>query len=273
MCIAAAQDKHQIPQRGNARTQAYIFYMNKLILLLFFSLPLTSIAQKDSTKLIRGFPITDYMPDIGDSIKIVQINLLDGTKLVDKQLGLLKGIYRDKYADTATIGAGRCNLIKGEYYYFTINYKESGKLPREGDLLFTWVDKKPIYYGNIASLASQFIGLKNVYDISFYDRYTVFSKWNKSDEEVLLDSMVTDIHFGGNYFLTNGPSMNLKIESGKYKGKMVLNTMIVCGKADVTDFLEYVIARPRLYAGKEWKLCEVFATWLNAGAPAVVKNE
>ena len=247
--------------------------MNRLLLLLFFFLPFTSIAQKDTTtKWIRSFPITDYMPDIGDSVKIVQIKLDGGTRLVEKQVGLLKGIYRDKHTDTATIGAGRCNLIKGDYYYFTINYKESGKPPRAGDLLFTLVDKTPIYYGNIAPLAAQFIGLKNVYDISFYDRNTIFSNWSKNNEEVLLDSMVADVHFGGSYFLTNNPSMNAKIGSGKYKDKMVLNTMIASSKKDITDFLEYMIARPRLYAGNEWKLCEIFATWLVSGAPTVLKN-
>jgi hypothetical protein len=246
--------------------------MNKLLLILFFLFPFTSVGQSDTTKWVRAFPITDYMVDIGDSIKIVQIKLDGGIKLVEKQVGLLKGMYRDKHADTATIGAGRCNLIKGDYYYFTINYKQSGKLPRAGDLLHTLVGKSPIYYGNIPRLASHFIGLKNIYDNSFYDRYTVFSKWDKSNEEALLDSMVVDIHFCGDYFLTNSPSMNVKIASGKYKDKMVLNTMIVCGKGDITDFLEYMIARPRLYAGKEWKLCEVFATWLVSGAPTVVKN-
>ncbi len=246
--------------------------MKRLLLLFFLYFSLTSYGQKDTTKWIRAFPITDYMPDIGDSIKIVQINLPNGIKLAEKQIGLLKGIYRNKHTDTAIIGAGRCNLIKGDYYYFTINNKQSGIMPRAGDLLFTMVDKTPIYYGNIPRLASQFIGLKNVYDISFYDRYSVFSKWSKSNEEVLLDSMVADIHFAGNYFLTNSPSMNKNIESGKYKDKMVLNTMIACNKSDVTDFFEYMIARPRLYAGVEWKLCEIFATWLVSGAPAIAKN-
>lgn len=246
--------------------------MNKLLLFLFFFFPLTSVCQTDTTKWVRAFPITDYMLDIGDSIKIVQINLPDGPKLVEKQVGLLKGLYRDKHADTVTIGYGRCNLIKGDYYYFTINYKQSGTPPRAGDLLHTLVDKTPIYYGNMAQLASHFIGLKDLYEKSFYDRNTIFSNWSKSKEEVSLDSMVVDIHFGGNYFLTNEPSMNTKIETGKYKDKMVLNTMIACEKGDITDFLEYMIARPRLYAGKEWKLCEVFATWLVSGAPRVVKN-
>jgi hypothetical protein len=250
----------------------YNFFMNKLLLALCFFFSLTSFGQKDTTKWVRAFPITDYMRDIGDSIKIVQVNLPSGVKIAEKQIGLLKGIYRDKHSDTIVIGAGRCNLIKGDYYYFTINYKQSGTLPREGDLLFTMVDKEPIYYGNIVKIASQFIGLKNVYGNPLYDRYNVFSKWNKNNEEALIDSMVTDIHFTGNYFLTNNPSMNVKVKGGKYDGKMVLNTMIASNRQDVNDFLEYMIARPRLYAGHEWKISEVFATWLSEGAPTVIKN-
>jgi hypothetical protein len=244
--------------------------MSKLLSALFVLFSLTSFGQKDTTKWVRAFPITDYMMDIGDSIKIVQVNLPAGA-IAEKQIGLLKGIYRDKHADTITIGLGRCNLIKGDYYYFTINYKQSGVLPRIGDLLFTMVDKTPIYYGNIVKVASQFIGLQNVYENALYDRYTIFSKWKRSDEEAAVDSMVADIHFTGNYFLTNNPSMNVKVKGGKYDGKMVLNTMITCNKQDVNDFLEYMIARPRLYAGREWKISEVFATWLSECAPTVVR--
>jgi hypothetical protein len=246
--------------------------MNKLFLSAFFFFALTCFGQKDTTKWVRALPITDYMMDMGDSIKIVQIKLPDGTRIAEKQVGLLKGIYRENYADTMTIGAGRCNLIKGDYYYFTINYKESGRLPREGDLLYTMFEKTPVYAGNIVKLASYFIGLKNVYENSLYDRYGVFLKWGKNDEERLVDSMVADIHFTGNYFLTNNPSMNVKIKGGKYDGRMVLNTMTTINREEVTDLLGYMIARPRLYAGHEWKIAEIFATWLSEGAPAVIKN-
>jgi hypothetical protein len=232
---------------------------------------LTGIAQNDTAKWVRAFPITDYMKDIGDSVKVVQVHLPDGVTIADKQIGLLRGIYRDKHSDTGLIGAGRCRLIKGDYYYFTIHYKQGGQLPREGDLLYTFVDKTPVYRGNIVRLASDYIGFQNVYEKPMYDRYSVFSQWEKRDEEALIDSMVADIRFTGDYFLQNNPGMNIKIKSGQYKDKMVLNTMIACGKKDVTDFLEYMIAKPLLYAGHEWKISEVFATWLSESAPMVIK--
>jgi hypothetical protein len=66
--------------------------------------------------------------------------------------------------------------------------------------------------------------------------------------------------------------MNVKIKGGSRDGKMVLNTMKVCSTEDVTDFLEYMIARPRLYSGRQWKISEVFATWLSEGAPTIIKK-
>ncbi len=66
--------------------------------------------------------------------------------------------------------------------------------------------------------------------------------------------------------------MNAPIKSGAYSGKLLLNAMMACTQQDVSDFLEYMIARPVLYAGHEWKVAEIFATWLTEGAPTVVKK-
>ena len=62
--------------------------------------------------------------------------------------------------------------------------------------------------------------------------------------------------------------MNYKdIFEQSYKGKKVLSVMIACKSSYVKDFMSYIIARPRLYAGKKWKISEIFATWLVEGAP------
>lgn len=245
--------------------------MNKLLLVVFSLFSFIAGAQTDTTKWVRGFPITDYMVDLNDSMKVVQIVLPGEVTIKDKQVGLLRGIYRDKPSDTMLVGAGRCNLIKGEYYYFSINYKKSGKSPKQGDLLFAFVDKSPVYRGNIVKLTAFYIGLKNVYEMPLYDRAGIFKQWKKSDEDILMDSMVADIRFTGNYFLANNPTMNVAIKSGKHTGKMVLNTMQICDKKDVIDFLEYMIARPNFYAGNNWKIAEIFATWLSLGGPTVIK--
>ena len=245
--------------------------LKKIFLAIILFASFKSIAQKDTTKWVRAFPITNYIVDASDSIRIVQLLLPDGVVIADKQLGLLKGMYRDKLSDTAAIGTGRCNLVKGNYYYFTINNKKSGIKPREGDLMFVLMDKPAVYAGKIIKLASHFIGLQNINEKPFYNRYDVFYQWSKTNEELLVDSMLADIHYTGDYFLKNSPGINVNIKSGKYEGKPVLNIMITSNRQDVTDFLDYMTVRPYLYAGHEWKISEIFATWLSEGAPTVVK--
>jgi hypothetical protein len=246
--------------------------MKRLVLPFFLLISIAGLGQSDSSRSIRAFPITGYMLDASDSVKIVQLHLPTDVRIADKQIGLLKGIYRDAHADTGAIGTGRCNLIKGDYYYFTINYRKSGQIPREGDLLYTFVERAKIFNGNIVPLATHYIGLNDVYGEPLYNRSDIFSKWTKADEDRTLDSMIADIHFTANYFLENNPSMNVRIKSGKNEGKMVLNTMLTSKKADIIDFFEYMAVRPNLYAGREWKISEVFATWLSEGAPVVIKR-
>jgi hypothetical protein len=202
----------------------------------------------------------------------VQVHLPDGLKLKEKQVGVLKGVYSTHHSDTSMIGAGRCHLIKGDYYYFSINHKASGRIPKENDLLYVVVDKPIVHFDRIAKVAANYIEIQNVYEEPFFDRYKIFSSWTAGDEEESIDSMKNDIRFTGDYFLKNDPSMNVKIQGGKYNGQMVLNTMIKCTNEDVKDFLDYIVVRPQLYAGKEWKLSEIYATWLSSGLPTVIKE-
>ena len=164
-------------------------------------------------------------------------------------------------------GYGRCNLIKGDYYYFTIGNNKSGKPFKAGDLLYTMIEKTGIYYGKVAQVAGHLVRLLSVYDVHFYEPAAVFSNWNKQQELAAIDSFVADIRFTGKYFLEHDPSMDKNITTGIFKGKTTLHVMADCQSSYVTDFLGYMIAHPRLYAGRDWKVSEIFATWLSEGAP------
>ncbi len=240
----------------------------------FFTLLLigyAAAAQNDSTKLFRAFPVTDYMLDINDSTKVVQLEMPEGIILKEKQLGVMYGVYATSSDDAVEKGYGRCNLIKGQYYYFTISNNKSGVPLKQGDLLYTQMDKPSIFLGRIPRLAAHFIRLLNVTEEPLYDRYLIFNGWTTGDEKKLTDSLVADIRYTGDYFLSNAPGMNQSINTGKYKERKVLEVMKDCTAPDVQDFLDYMLARPRLYAGRDWKISEIFATWLVNGAPAVKK--
>ena len=61
--------------------------------------------------------------------------------------------------------------------------------------------------------------------------------------------------------------MNKKIANGTYRDKMMFDIMKTATRKDLSDFLDFVIGWPGKYAGNDWKLSEIFATWLIAGAP------
>jgi hypothetical protein len=246
--------------------------MRKLFLLsLTLSLYVVCLAQPGDNKRLRAFPITNYVVDLSDTIKLVQVYLEDPTLVKEKQMGVLRGAYNASRRDTLDIGGGRCQLIKGEYYYFSIDTRKSGITPKENDLLYTSVERTTAYDGKFIKLAAHYIELQNVYETALYDRHGIFKIWTAADEHRTLDSIVADIHFTGDYFSKNNPSMNEAIRNGKYKDQKVLNVMTTCSIDDVNDFLDYMIARPRLYAGHKWKISEIFATWLTSGAPTVIK--
>jgi hypothetical protein len=65
--------------------------------------------------------------------------------------------------------------------------------------------------------------------------------------------------------------MNTVVSEGPYAGQKVLDVMTVATAKDITDFMRYVGAVPRRYAGNRWKISETFATWVIAGAPRVIE--
>ncbi|MES1216183.1 MAG: hypothetical protein ABUT20_11755 [Bacteroidota bacterium] len=247
--------------------------MRKIILavFIFFTAEIVA-AQNDSTKLLVAFPITSYLLDLNDSTKLVQIVPGGLWEIKDKQLGLVKGLYRDGKADTATRGWGKCQLIKGDYYYFAIHKENSGSEFQAGDLLYTFMQMPLKYVGRLTKIATHYVSLQKVTEEYFFNRGDVFLDWDQQKETALLDSMVADIHFTGKYFKENNPGMNQKISGGRYNDKMVLETMMIIERKDISDFLDYIIARPRLYAGNNWKISEIFATWMVSGAPTVILN-
>jgi hypothetical protein len=246
--------------------------MLKFLLLSFLVMSVRAHSQTDTTKWLRAFPITDYIVSLNDTVKVVQVEMPDGLTIKQEQLGLLYGVYATSAADAVEKGYGKCYLIKGDYFYFPIRNNKSGKEIKKGDLIYAFMDKTAIHYGQIPQLAAHFIRLLNVYDSALYDRYIIFNQWTEREEQQLVDSMVADIQFTGTYFLQNNPDMDVVIKTGDYKGRSTLKTMIACKPADVRDFLDYIIARPRNYAGREWKISEIFATWLAEGAPKVLKK-
>jgi len=225
-------------------------------------------AQKHKDTVLWAFPITDYTVKLNDSTTAVQVLLPEQLHFVlNKQFGLLRGIYRDNSEDTGRKGWGRCHLIKGQYNYFAIHVAK-GKKPRKDDVLYSFIPapaggyQSPLFY-----CASHNITFTNVSDSAFYQPNNYLVKRTQQQDDALLDKMVDDIQFTGKYFLENDSSMNKSVETGMFKGQRVLNQMMAATKEDLVQFLQYAAARNVVYGGNKWKVSETYATWVVSGAP------
>lgn len=248
--------------------------MKKLPLIIFTCFAaLITAAQTNTKKDLFVFIITDYTMNINDSVTIVQVQLLPGQNmLIEKeQIGLLKHNYSNIKDDTSRIGWGKCNLIKENYYYFTLHLYSKNTKPQKNDLLYTRINTSANYKGRIYGMLQNAVYFMHVTGESFYDFDKAFFL-NENEEKGLIDSMIADIKYTGKEMLQQNDGQDQDITTGIFKGKKLFAAMQMATADNVKDFLDYVTARPQKYTGNSWKIAETFATWMIAGAPTVIKE-
>lgn len=228
-------------------------------------------ASDTAGKVAWGFPITSYTVPLSDTALVVQVELPEGNKsILSKQIGVLRGVARGSDVDTGDKGWGRCHLIKGAYHYFAIHTK--GTAPKEGDLVYTLIQRPAgIASSPLARCASHGVTFLDVEDSAFYKPSDFLAPRTRVQNDAMMQKMVSDVQRTGAYFLEENPEMNAEVSEGPYAGRKVLDVMIAATEKDLADFMGYVHARPRRYAGNRWKISETFATWVVAGAPKVVE--
>ncbi len=248
--------------------------MKLLFSFLIFWLSCTfANAQVNALEKIYAFKITGYITSLTDSSSVVQVIKPASLPLTikEKQLGVLYHSYKlGATLDTAMVGRGRCQLIKGDYYYFAISHLKQN-VPAEGDLVYILLKLPHVYNGLLLHVMNHAIEFNNVYGDPFLKTEAIFSN-TKQAELNILDSMVNDIRFTGNTMKLQMPDQNQPISSGMYKGKNLFEAMEAINRSDLEAFFKYMTARPKKYAGNAWKISEIFATWMNSGAPTVVIN-
>ncbi len=242
-----------------------------LFILFFFSSQL--LAQKNSAEKLIAFKITEYIKPLSDSTAVVQVIMSDAfpVAISDKQLGVLYHAYKSgTKLDTAMAGWGRCNLIKGAYYYFGIRLKKDQQ-PIAGDIIYVRLKEPYVYDGLLLNVMNHAVQLTDVSGNNFMNSEAVFIN-TKKDEQNVLDSMVSDIQYTGSAMLQQIPQQNQDIKTGIYTGKKLFAAMQAVKRSELELFLKYMIARPENYAGNSWKISEIFATWMAEGTPTVIEN-
>ena len=240
--------------------------------LAFFCMCLVTLPLLSQNKLVVAFPITDYMVKANDSLTIVQIKLQPGLSIAEKAAGILRAAYSSTDTSTAELGTGKCQLIKADYYYFGIITSNSKRKPKQGDLVYTFVELKNNYAGSLFKMTSHNITINSVEENLIIDFSTALSLKDAAAEKPIIDSMVNDVIYTGKAMAQQNNNQDMDITSGRFKGKRLFATMQAITGKDVTDFIKYMIARPRKYAGNTWKFSEIFATWMTSGTPTVIEN-
>ncbi|MEP7237922.1 MAG: hypothetical protein ABI685_08660 [Ferruginibacter sp.] len=232
---------------------------------------ITTEAQTDIAKDIFAFRITDYSVTLNDSIILVQVEINQGNAGIQEgQVGLLKG--NSGTGDTSAIGSGKCNLIKGSYYYFGIHLADKKRLPKKGDVIYTFGNYPATFKGQVYKLIQHDIYLQHITGGGFYTfAFPVFG--DKDQEKAIIDALVADIKYTGKEMLQQNDGQDRLITSGRFKDKKLFAAMQSVTNNDVSDFLNYVIYRTSMYAGNDWKIAEIFATWMDGGTPTVIENK
>jgi hypothetical protein len=246
--------------------------MRTLIFLLAIICNNSLHAQKDSADKIFAFKITGYIKPLTDSSTIVQVLIPEDlpVKIKEKQLATLLHCYASGTTlDTAMIGWGRCQLIKGDYYYFGLTLKKNQQ-PAEGNLLYIRTKLPFVYDGLLLNVMNHAINFTNVYGDEFMTANAIFTN-TKTDELRLLDSMISDIRYTGSVMQKQMPEQDQLIKDGIFKGKKVFTAMQEATRNQLELFLKYMNARPKNYAGNTWKITEVFATWMTSATPTVLE--
>jgi hypothetical protein len=246
--------------------------------LLLLSTAITGIvqAQQDSTKWIVSFPISDYIitDTTNKNIRIVQVELPDESSVIPLQtIALLRGYNKANAKDTAVKGSGKCRLVKNRYCYFGITLKPGTATPKAGDLLYMRLPRpNGLFFGRLPRIAALCIRFTRVTEELMFDYWAIRKAWTADRETALLTDMLADIHYTAVEMRKKMPDANQPIAAGGFAGQPLFDAMEKSTIKDVQDFLDYVIARPLLYAGNDWKISEVFATWQHSGAPLVVSK-
>jgi|GEM_PF-2103784 len=245
--------------------------MKILIFLLLIPTILSAQTSGDGRQLVAL--TINYEPDQMEGNKYYLLASKPScVKLKANQTFLLQSAWHKAGDSIVTIGAGTINIMNDSSVEMNGVIYE-GKKVQKGDMaLFLVPLEKPLKDTLFFKMARLDISLKTVEDSSFYDRNKMLQDPSGYGTENLLQAMVKDIRHTGKEMIAQNNGQDQEIASGLYKGQRLFDMMQKTTSDDLLKFLLYVYARPDKYKAHEWKVSEIFATWVISGAPVVVNG-
>ncbi|KAA3627445.1 MAG: hypothetical protein DWQ02_19720 [Bacteroidetes bacterium] len=105
----------------------------------------------------------------------------------------------------------------------------------------------------------------------FYAQEKILEDDNPHSELAILEAMLKESKFVAEAMVEQGMESPI-IEGGRFEGMDLFSAMQQSDVWDIRSFLRYVKLRPRKYQGINWPFAEVYATWIDAGAPSTTED-
>ncbi|MBT3421811.1 MAG: tetratricopeptide repeat protein [Bacteroidetes bacterium] len=166
-----------------------------------------------------------------------------------------------------TLGKGKLVKIESNYAIYAIvisNFEDKSLWPRIGDILQVTCEVPIIdHYSIVRELASYNIIFKDLDNTILYDKQELLHLNTPGFDNALLRVFLADLYASYESLVDyDEPSLNEKLEGGKFRGKTLLESLKEATLADVASFLNFVRSYPAKYMGIQWKINETYATWV-----------
>lgn len=251
--------------------------MNKTIAIVFTlilncSIILTNGEAQDT--LLRYFPISHVSgPDTEGKFEAeIYYGIEEGLETGQK------GIAYSRYEELDTgkmYLIGKAEILEPDVLSSIIQIDPliPGHSPKPviGDLIAMEVIYHSLAFNNeITKVYLLNISLTNVMGDPFLKWDDLFNDPELKSERILT-LMLDDLEFTA--VEMRKQMEDIRIETGDYVDLMLFDVMESSSRQDLLEFFKYISARPKKYLGHQWKLSEIFATWLVSSAPRVIKKQ
>ncbi|RZL50842.1 MAG: CHAT domain-containing protein [Pedobacter sp.] len=140
----------------------------------------------------------------------------------------------------------------------------------EGDYLTLSINLPVKNYNSLFyELALMQISFSDAENKPLYPLRKILYRDSKALEDSIVNTSIADIK--SIYDMVKDDekyaSLKTKIPEGRYKGRTTLEVMGKTSKTDILSFLKFVKSYPGKYLGNNYKIAEVFATWVINFAP------
>lgn len=163
---------------------------------------------------------------------------------------------------------GKATIIETatSYIYLGIEVPESVGLGETDPVLVEFEVEWDEFEGLPTKVLAKSIGVLDLDEKRFATLAAIRGRDCEYIETYIISMFVEDIRETG--VLMKEQMDDSPIESGPHAGKMMLDVMSTISYDEVRSFLEYVLTYSGKYMAQDWKLNEIFSTWLIRGSVA-----